>query len=216
MNKINITGVNLKKFTEQDTLDYCLLNNINPNNITALDLSHNELTDISGIKLFKNLEELILPYNKIVNISVLKDLNNLKTLDMESNEINDISVLKKMKYLQLLILGYNNIKKLSNIKHLKNLVYLNLGNNKLTDIFELKYLNKLQILKLNHNNLIKNISVIKDLTDLKTLDIRSLELESDQIQYIKSLKNLENLWCGSGFKDMSILKKLNKRVYIYE
>ena len=72
----------------------------------------------------------------------------------------------------------------------------------MTDIFELKYLNKLQILKLNHNNLIKNISVIKDLTDLKTLDIRSLELESDQIQYIKSLKNLENLWCGSGFKDM--------------
>jgi len=55
---MDLTYLKLKTFTEQDTLDYCLLNNINPDKIIDLWLSHNQLTDISGIKLFKNLKKL--------------------------------------------------------------------------------------------------------------------------------------------------------------
>ena len=58
MNKLNLSRLELKTFTEQDALDYCLLNNINPENIEILDLSWNKLTDISGIKLFKNIQRL--------------------------------------------------------------------------------------------------------------------------------------------------------------
>jgi len=55
---INLKGLKLKTFTEQDALDYCQLNGTNPDNIKELDLRNNNLTDISGIKLFKNLKKL--------------------------------------------------------------------------------------------------------------------------------------------------------------
>ena len=74
MNEIKLTSLELKTFTEQNASDYCQINNINPDNITVLDLFNNELTDISGIKLFKNLKELYINYNKIKDISVIKNL----------------------------------------------------------------------------------------------------------------------------------------------
>ena len=125
-NIINLNDLQLKTFTEQNALDYCLLNNINSENITELYLWNNKLTDISEIKVFKNLEKLNLAYNKLTNISVIQ------------------------------------------------------------------YLNK-----------------------LKLLDIRGLELESDQIQYINDLKNLNFLMCYKGFKDRSVLNQLNKKIKVY-
>ena len=149
MNNLNLNDLELKTFTEQDILDYCSINNIDSDNITALNLSGNKLTDISGIRLFKNLKHLYLAENKLENISVLKYLYNLKELVISDNPL-------------------------------------------------------------------KNISIIKDLKNIKYLSIQNLELESDQVQYVKSLKKLKELWCKNGFKNMSILKQLNKRVHIYE
>ena len=126
MNKIQLNNLELKVFTEQDAEDYCLLNNINSDNINELDLYDNKLTDISGLKLFKNLK------------------------------------------------------------------YLYINNNEITDISVIQYLKNLKILSINY-----------------------LELESDQIQYINYLKNLKILYSGKGFKDMSVLNKLNKNIKIY-
>jgi len=173
MNKIVLIELKLKTFTEQDALDYCLLNNLYPDNITKLDFSWNKLTDISGIKIFKNTERIYLYNNQIADISVLKYLNNLKTL-----VLND--------------------------------------NNKIKDISVISNLNKLENLDLSYNNEIKDISVIKDLNKLKILHIDNLELKSDQIQYIKSLKNLHRLWCRKGFKDMKVLNKIYKNIEIYD
>jgi len=172
MNKINLTSLELKTFTEQDALDYCQLNNINPLDINELDLSWNKLTDVSGIKLFKNLEELYLyNNNKIKNISILKNLIKLKILSIVNCSINNITVLK--------------------------------------------YLNKLERIDLSKNE-IKDISIIQYLTKLEYLDINYLKLESNQIKYINSCKNLEFLICGfSGFKDKSvILKKINENIIL--
>ena len=155
MNKLKLNFLELKTFTEQDALDYCQLNSINPEDITELYLNDNELTDISGVKLFKNLKELYLNYNKLKNILVLKDLINLEGLFISCNNI-------------------------------------------------------------------KNISVINSLINLKQLSINELESESDQIKYINSCKNLEDLSCYKGFKDMNITDKLNKNIdindipYIYK
>ena len=69
---IELGNLELKTFTEQDVLDYCSINNINPDNIIILRLDNNNLTDISGIKLFKNLEYLEIYNNELTDISVLK------------------------------------------------------------------------------------------------------------------------------------------------
>ena len=125
MNEIDLSNLKLKTFTEQDALDCCKINNINADDIIQLNLNNNKLTDISGIRLFKNL-----------------------------------------KYLHL------------------------------------------------YNNQIKNISVIQNFKNLGVLEIVNLELDSDQIKYIQSLKNLKELYCYKGFKDMSIINKLNKNIEI--
>ena len=87
---INLNELKLKTFTEQNVLDYCQLNSINPNNIKTLLLSSNELTDISEIKLFKNVEYLDIANNELTDISVLKVFKNLTDLYISFNKIKDI------------------------------------------------------------------------------------------------------------------------------
>ena len=101
---IDLSNLQLKTFTEQDASDYCLLNNIDSNNIIELTLYKNQLRDISGIKLFKNLEILYLHYNEIKDISALKDLNKIERLSieylkLESDQIQYIKSLKNLKEL---------------------------------------------------------------------------------------------------------------------
>ena len=119
INKINLRFIQLKTFTEQDAEDYCQINNINPDNITQLYLYNNELTDISGIKIFKNLEVLDLDYNQIKDISVLKSLNNIKELSISELELKS-----------------NQIKYINSLKKLRNL-YCNHGFENIDDLFKL-------------------------------------------------------------------------------
>ena len=65
-------------------------------------------------------------------------------------------------------------------------------------------------------NKLTDISVVKYLKNIEYLNITYLELESDQIKYIKSLKKLNILSCHKGFKDMNILNKLNKNIEIFK
>jgi len=83
----------------------------------------------------------------------------------------------------------------------------------LTDISYIKYLNSLKSLIIN-NNQITDISVIQYLINLKDLSISNLRLKSDQIEYINKCKNLKELSCRNGFKDMSVLNQLNKNIKI--
>ena len=171
MKTLHLQKLELKTFTEQNILDYCLLNSLNLENITTINLKYNKLTDISGIKYLKNLKGLYLNVNNLTDISVIKNLTDLKYLDI----------------------GYNNITDISVIKNFKNLIDLDLGYNKIKDISAVQYLNKLQ-----------------------HLGIINLRLESDQIKYINSCKNLKYLYCEKGFKDMSVLKQINENIEIYE
>ena len=108
--EIQLSNLRLKTFTQQDALDYCLLNNINIDNIKELSLYDNELIDISGIKIFKNIKVLRLHYNKpATDISVLKDLNSLEELYLFYNGIKDISVIKDLKNLERLDISNNQI-----------------------------------------------------------------------------------------------------------
>ena len=129
MKEIELDKLRLKTFTEQNASDYCLLNNINPDNIEELWLSNNELTDISGIRLFKNVKELYLYNNKLTNISVIKNLNNLKILNLSSSnnsKIKNISVIQYLNNLETLNIGYLELKsdQIQYINKCKNLKIL--------------------------------------------------------------------------------------------
>ena len=104
MNEIYLNSLDLKTFTEQDALDYCQINDINPDNIIKLWLHDNKATDISGIKLFKNLQNLYLYFNQLTDISVIKNLKQLQDLNIGHNKITDISVIQYLKNLEILLI----------------------------------------------------------------------------------------------------------------
>lgn len=61
-------------------------------NLTDLDLSENEISDLTPLSGLKNLEHLNLRSNQITDVSPLAELTNLKDLDLYYNEgITDYS-----------------------------------------------------------------------------------------------------------------------------
>ena len=108
-------------------MDYCQINNLNTDDITVLWLRNNELTDISGLKIFKNLEYLYLWNNRFTDISVLKYLTKLKELSIGYSEIKDISIIQYLTELEYLNIDYlelesNQIKYIKNLNNLKELL----------------------------------------------------------------------------------------------
>ena len=143
MKKLELSNLKLKTFTEQDAIDYCQLNSINPDDIIELNLNDNELTDISGIKIFKNLKNLFCRSNYLTEIK--EDLNNIKNLNLENNSFKDYSFLKDLKKLEFLNIGNNYNSKerklvsiLKTIKNLKKLRCANMFVNNITE--EINYI----------------------------------------------------------------------------
>jgi len=142
-------------------------------------------------------------------------LSHLKLQTFTEQDAKDYCLLNNINPYSIkeLYLVANKLTDISGSRIFKNLLFLSFYSNRLKDISVLKHLKNLNILILRDNK-IKDISVIQNFKDLKTLSIDNLELESDQIKYIKSLNNLEILYCYNGFKDMSVLKQLYKNIEI--
>jgi Leucine-rich repeat (LRR) protein len=69
-----------------------------------IDLSDNNIIDLSLLAGLRDIEELNLSYNKIGIIDELSNLTNLKNLYLADNPIDDISplfVLEKLEYIDL-------------------------------------------------------------------------------------------------------------------
>jgi internalin A len=158
-------------------------------NLIALDLSSNQISDISQLKELTGLKILYLSYNQISDISKLKELKRLAVLDLSYNQIDDISALKELTSLKTLYLSYNQIKDITPLNKLKNLNELYLKDNQISDISSLKDLKRINELYLNDNQ-ISDISSLKKLTNLTTLF-----LNNNQINDLSALKELRNLYC---------------------
>jgi Leucine-rich repeat (LRR) protein len=81
-----------------DGVEYCT-------HVKVLDISNNEVSDLSNLWDLKNLEELYIANNKIGYIDSLSNLLKLRVLDISGNQIDDISPifnLEKLEYVNLI------------------------------------------------------------------------------------------------------------------
>lgn len=101
--------------------------------ITSLDISGEEVADITGIEYIRNLKELNLSDNKIRNIEPLKYLNNIEVLNLSSNRISNVEPLSYLTKLNDLDLRDNRIKKIEDLGELPNLSKLNISGNNIED-----------------------------------------------------------------------------------
>jgi len=81
----------------------------NCTNITTLDLSKNQLIDITQIGFLRHLEEINLSENNINSIDIFENLTALKIIDISFNDLEDISSIFKLPELKYVNLIGNNI-----------------------------------------------------------------------------------------------------------
>lgn len=110
-----------------------------------------DISEIEGLNLLKDLKRLDLSYNQISEIKGLEDLENLEFLGLINNRISEIKGLEKLKNLITLFLQDNQITEIKGLEKLKNLENLALANNKISEIKGLKTLHKLDTLGLKSN-----------------------------------------------------------------
>ena len=155
--------------------------------IIALNLNHNAISNITFLNKFDNLVRLNLYGNKINEMNGLEELENLSYLDLSFNQIKEIKCLEKLKNISTLNLSFNRITEIKNLEEIKQLSNLNLSKNQINEIKNLEELKQLLNLNLYGNR----ITEIKNLEELKQLS--KLDLSNNQINEIKSLQELKQL-----------------------
>jgi len=152
--------------------------------LKILDASKRKITDLTGIELCTNLEELDLGINYITDLSLLSKLNNLKTLNLRSNKITNIDALSGLTNLEEINLSRNRITNIAPLLSLPKLTKLDLSRNSEADFAPISELARLTELKLEYNNIFRP----PDLSGLKQL--KSLNLALNDIFYTDFIKNL--------------------------
>lgn len=91
--------------------------------LKQLNLRHNNLQDLEGISLLRNLTYLDIANNKVQSLAHLRDLNKLRMLQASDNRIYDIGAIAYLNDLEVVYLDRNNVSSVaplkdSNIEHL--------------------------------------------------------------------------------------------------
>ena len=80
-----------------------------PKFLIYLDLSENNIIEISGLGNLSNLKTLKLSANKIKKIKGLDNLANLKKLDLDCNKISRLENAERLKHIKMINLDGNPI-----------------------------------------------------------------------------------------------------------
>ncbi|ECL0065261.1 hypothetical protein FJR50_03515, partial [Listeria monocytogenes] len=156
-----------------------------------LDLSSNEITDISPLMNLTEVPQIIMKRNKISDISPLENANlpNAKDVYFDDNQISDLSPLGNLgnanlsSSLKLSFNGNSNISDLSPLANMSNLTDLGVQNTKVSDISPLENLN---LVELNIGGTkVSDLSPLANMTDMKKLTMFGLG--------ISDLSPLENM-----------------------
>jgi Leucine-rich repeat (LRR) protein len=177
-------------------------------NLTTLDLVNNQISDVSPLANLTSLTTLDLWFNQISDISSLANLTSLMTLNLVNNRITDISPLSSLTSLTFLWLHDNQISDISALANLTDLTGLGLNRNQISDISALDGLTNLTLgLWLSHNQ-IGDVSALANLTSLAILELADNEISN--ISPLTDLTGLTELYLGSNqISDISPLANLS-------
>lgn len=210
----NINGIkNLVKLSKLN-LSHNNIKNIDSllklTNLWKLNLNHNKINDIKGIK---NLTKLIIPldlsHNEIVDISPLCKLQ-YKQIRLSNNNIQDISPLGE--YISDIThcdLSYNKIQDISPLSDYNGeILSCDLSFNKIQDV---SCINDLNIGRINlSNNKISEIPIINNSKKLYDLD-----LSNNEIRLLPNIENIEKLNLSyNSIKDIPRLEYYGKLSYL--
>ncbi|WPD21832.1 MAG: COR domain-containing protein [Candidatus Electrothrix scaldis] len=123
---------NIEELINNQTSAPSVLKELQPPPLHRLNLRYKHFFPF--LKKLSQLHTLDLSGNNIDDISFLKDLVQLHTLNLCNNNIRDISALKNLKKLQYINLSRNNIEDISVIRNFLFLKELNVENNSIAKL----------------------------------------------------------------------------------
>lgn len=133
--------------------------------LVNMDLSD---SDLANLKYMVNLTTLDLSGNNVSNLEILKDMTGLKSLSVEQTNVEDISVLERLFRLEKLSLANAPVDDLTPLSQLTELVELDLHETSVKDLSPLAGLDNLTELNISQSE-VTDLSPLKDCDDLKLL-----------------------------------------------
>ena len=205
-------------------------------NLNSLTLSGNDLENADALASLTNLKEVILDDNKLTDLSFLQDLTSLETLNLDHNSVSDLSPLAGLPALSALRLQKNAVEDISPLAEIPTLESLYLAENAvgsealstlsgmtglsvldlsfcdIQDLAGLETLTQLNTLYLD-GNAITDITPLKELTSLESLDLQNNPLGDDPsvLAGLRGLTSLTKLdLMNTGISDLTPLSGLKK------
>ncbi|XP_029472694.1 leucine-rich repeat and guanylate kinase domain-containing protein isoform X2 [Rhinatrema bivittatum] len=180
-----------------------------------LDLSYNNITDLSCVSHMPYLLELNAANNELQTFFDFKPPKSLKEVDFSFNQITDMSDLSTYQWLTSLILDNNNIHEIKGLQNCSNLTHLSMAHNRIDDISKLTDL-PIKTLCLSNNQIV-NLKGVETLSALQNLDLsdnnisslegleglellQTLNLKDNKIADLQEIRNIE---------DVPVLQELN-------
>lgn len=151
-----------------------------------LEAAQKEITDISIIKNYIHLRYIDISNNNLKDISALNSLTHLLTLKADFNKLSSVK-LEPLPYLQTASFTNNRIKSTEGISHPK-LEQLNLNKNEISEVrgLDSDKLPSLLTLELRENRLTSTKGI-------KIASLKSLFVAANQITTLEDLGELKNL-----------------------
>ncbi|XP_073437082.1 leucine-rich repeat and guanylate kinase domain-containing protein [Dendrobates tinctorius] len=157
--------------------------------LQKLDVSCNEITDLSCVSFMPYLTELKASKNKLSTLFDFIPPKNLRVVDLSFNDITSMKDLSAHSALTTLILNNNHIQEIIGLEKCTSLKHVNLAHNNINTI---SGFGSLPIRMLNlASNQIKNITGLENLKSLQTLDLSSNQITS--LEGLEGLKFLQTL-----------------------
>lgn len=173
--------------------------------LRSLELSNNEITDLTPIQSIVTLEKLKLEANQIEHVESLANLTKLTLLSLRNNSVRDLSSLSQLTKLEKLDVRGNSLTSIDVVAHFSQLKELNLRENAVEVLTPIEQLTELIELNI-HTNQISDISPLRNLTKLEAItmrrnqisdltvlahlpQLRDLNARDNQITSIEALRN---------------------------
>ncbi|ORZ06911.1 hypothetical protein BCR42DRAFT_383634 [Absidia repens] len=166
------------------------------NQLTFLNLSHNEFNSLSGMEHLTQLNVLNVSNNMIKTLpGDMSHFANLKALIVNNNELEETPNLAPLVNLNTLVISHNNIQEVSDLSCLSNLVKLSASYNKLKEIPDFSgQKDSLKETRLNDNDIDTIPNTLRKCQALEIIDLGNNKIENwSDIASLGSLLKLHNL-----------------------
>jgi Leucine-rich repeat (LRR) protein len=176
--------------------------------LTALELSHTSIRDISPIGYLKRLSSLLLDGTPVSDLEPLRELTQLQRLRLDSTQVNDIGPLRGLTNLHTLSLSKTRVNELAPLRDLTRMNSLSLSGTLVSDLEPLQNLRELRGLFLD-NTLVSDLAPLQGLTGLQTLALNTTRVSD--LAPLQGLTGLQTLALNTTrASDLTPLRRLRK------